>query len=398
MPPLNATLNDHSDVSQGVLRFLGVEQTSKARLNMESLTIADSLTHTTGRVILSVSPVSLTRMVGIEASVREELVNSGRLWAEMRVGSGTLYRTMSIETGLLVLDARDSELQAVRFVDLVDNQLAIARERGRHDIREGVSWRDLLRANPEWRTGNEPRYIAEVPDETLRSNGYVLAAERYVGHHLRDQIEVFLDQYESAELAEFVEFIRPVALKKADDGVMRIREAAPADIDERGYLARPGRNFATDRAGMRKALNQQVRPGDVLLSIKGNVGIVGLVPEELLEANEDEIWTAGQSLMILRPKSPARLSPVTLYEYLSAEAVREYLKTLAAGITVKGLTMKDIESFPVPSLAREEVAQIEADFSERQRIHVQIEELKAKVEKMRATSWPNAQINRSETS
>lgn len=69
------------------------------------------------------------------------------------------------------------------------------------------------------------------------------------------------------------------------------------------------------------------------------------MPERYLNVGtregEDTIWTAGQSLMILRPKTRVNMSSLALYEYLSNDTVQDYIKSIAGGAVIQTLAMKD---------------------------------------------------------
>ncbi|MBO9429645.1 hypothetical protein [Sulfitobacter sp. R18_1] len=73
---------------------------------------------------------------------------------------------------------------------------------------------------------------------------------------------------------------------------------------------------------------------------------------------EDTIWTAGQSLMILRPKKRVNMSSLALYEYLSNDTVQEYIKSITGGAAIQTLAMKDLKGFAIPLRDEETVRSI----------------------------------------
>ena len=102
-------------------------------------------------------------------------------------------------------------------------------------------------------------------------------------------------------------------------------------------------------------------PGDLLLSIKGTIGAVALVPDDAAVDGDSGFWTAGQSFMVLRPRKGG-CSSIALFEYLSNNAVRETLRSLAGGAGIPTVSIKDLRQFKVPILTPVEEAEIEANF------------------------------------
>jgi hypothetical protein len=186
--------------------------------------------------------------------------------------------------------------------------------------------------------------------------------------------------------------IRPINLQKSEEAEYTIFEASPGDVGVRGYLDKPGRAIEVDRATYSRAANQQLKPGDILLSIKGTIGVVGIVPDTVPGVGEREIWTAGQSLMILRTKKRSSLDPIVLYEYLSDATVQAFIKSMAGGTVIQNLGMKDLKSFQVPIPSADVMAEVRARFMERQTVFDEIEYLQKRVATIRAAHWPHAEL------
>ena len=388
MPPFGADMSRTDDIPDSTLSYLGIFGGKHGRLSSESVAIADALQNAKGRVILVVSEGALFRAVGVESVAREELVHSGRLQAVMGLGPSMMFQNTSINSALLLLAEKGSRKDTIRFANLSDDHLTIRRERGRLEIRKEANWAELPALTL---TGSET-FAQDIDLPTIKAEGYTLTIDRYLDRHARDAIEQLLDKSEVAELADLVELIRPAALMHQEDGEYTILEAAPGDIGEDGYVAGPSREINVDRVLYRKAFNQQLRPGDVLISFKGTIGKIGLVPDDVPAEGASTIWAAGQSLMILRLKGRHRLSPYALCEYLSDEIVQEHLKSLAGGSAIQTIAMKDLKSFSIPLPDKETQNEIAAAVARRQAIHKQIEQLKAEIENERKSSWPHKEL------
>lgn len=389
-PTFGANITNTDGVPQATLSGLGLREAKSARLSMESLAVADALEHTKRKVIMSVHDGALFRMVGTEPVARRNLLDSGRLQAVMNVPVGLMFTHTAIKTNILVLNDPDKLRRQVRFADLGHESLAHKGHRNRFDVEKDVNWADVLTSDtPEDRT-----LLRDIEYDEILENNVVLLPERYLNVGAKERLDLFLEQSDVAELEELVEMIRPTSLTQDEDGEYTLFEASPSDLNERGFIGHPVRAITVERAKYNKAFNQQLRPGDVLLSIKGNVGVVAMVPPDVPKEGETAIWTAGQSMMILRPKKRVSMSPLALYEYLTNATVQEFLKSLAGGSAIQNLAMKDLKSFPVVMPDEETIERVKAGFDERQAIFDQIVELQNQLLDVRDQGWPHLHLKK----
>lgn len=385
MPPFGMSLQHIGDIPSRTLALLGLEEGSTARINAESVSIADVLQHTSGCVIVAVSDGELFRMVGAEPVARRALIDSGRLQAVLAVPSGLMFSNTWINTSLLMLRPSGQEKDVVRFVDLGHSRLAQKGRRGRTEVLQGTSWLEVVSGDMP----DDQTLARDVLHREIFDNNTVLVADRYLNIGARQALDAFLAKVDVATLDEVVELVRPITISQDDAGEYTLLEAAPGDVNSRGFVTEPKRSITVDRAKYIKALNQQLRPGDVLLSIKGTIGAVALVPDGLPAEGENVIWTAGQSLMILRPKKKTRMSSIALFEYLTNAVVQQYLKSIAGGTAIQTLAMKDLKGFEVPLPDRETTRSTEEAFLARMQVHDKIDALQAQLSDLRSAHWPH---------
>lgn len=276
----------------------------------------------------------------------------------------------------------------IRFVNLADEKFAVRRERGRLEIRRDAAWSMV----PTAELAGGQAFARDVDLQSIKEESFTLTIDRYLDRQARDTIDQFLAKSKTSDLSDLVEMIRPAALTQQEGGEYALLEAAPADIGEDGFVCDPSRTISIDRIQYRKAVNQVLRPGDVLIAFKGNVGKIGIVPDNVPAEGSSTIWTAGQSLMILRLKARHRLSPHVLYEYLSDEVVQEHLKSLAGGSAIQTIAMKDLKSLAIPLPDKETQAKVAAAVAERQALYRQIAQLKAQIAEERRSNWPHAEL------
>lgn len=123
----------------------------------------------------------------------------------------------------------------------------------------------------------------------------------------------------------------------------------------------------------------RVMPGDILISITADVGMVGLVPTNFEEAY------INQHVALARPTTA--VNHVYLAWYLAGKNGQDQLKKLQRGATKVGLGLDDIKAVDVPLPPAKEqnaiVAEIDRRFSIISEVEVQVEVNLLRAERMR---------------
>ncbi|GGW24839.1 hypothetical protein GCM10011452_10300 [Gemmobacter lanyuensis] len=388
LPMLGAPVRNAEELPSNLYAQMRLMPSRASRLNYETLAIAHALARAESKAMIFVSEGELFRMVGAEAATRQNLVESGRLRGVISIPAGMLHDSTMVRFGLLVL-AKDGEFtESVRFVDMGHPDLSRPSTRGRFTMHKDAPIEAVFNGP----LTHDKHLSWDIATREIVENNYVLTPARYLNTGPKEQIDALLRNSEAVELPDLVEMIRPINLQKSEEAEYTIFEASPGDVGVRGYLDKPGRAIEVDRATYSRAVNQQLKPGDVLLSIKGTIGVVGIVPNTVPGFGEREIWTAGQSLMILRGKKRASIDPIVLYEYLSDDTVQAFIKSMAGGTVIPNLGMKDLKSFQVPIPSADVMAEVRARFMERQTVFDEIERLQKRVASIRAAHWPHAEL------
>lgn len=386
MSPFGLRISSGADIPKSTLSVLGENERSR-RLSSDPVAVADGLQSPCPRVVVSVYDAMMFRGVGVEPIAREALVESGRLQAVLSVPSGMVFPHTGIATSLLVLGSEGTGPLNVRFVNLSDDRFAGKTVRGRREVKPASSWLEALHAN----LSDEQRFAADVPVSAIREKDYTLSLERYLLPPAVIAVEAFLSSRRARHLEDVVELIRPLSMGKEEDGEFMIREAVPGDIGDSDFLEEPKKETLIERAQLRKARNQRLAPGDLLLSVKGTIGSVALVPAEAAVDGESGFWTAGQSFMILRPKK-GEISSVALYEYLSSGSVKEALRSLAYGAGIPTISIKDLKEFRIPVPSAEEEDEVVAAFQDRQDRLAKVRTILKSIEHARDASWPHREL------
>lgn len=136
----------------------------------------------------------------------------------------------------------------------------------------------------------------------------------------------------------------------------------------------------TERQGKMDPLLQ---PGDIVLAIRGTLGKVGMLPPDW---QDEELWVANQSCLVLRPARrdvDARL----VYLYLRSAIGQAALQSLDCGASTPLVQLSDLKKMPVPVPSPEEAQAMLADFEKELALCARMEELRKEVDLLAGSHW-----------
>lgn len=317
-----------------------------------------------------------------EAELRRRLAEQYETTV-MSLPQGMFGPTSGISTSLLHLEPGPSD--AVR---LIDGRSMEKSSSGR--IQEQLIVRHL-----------EDFHGFEQKDETrtdifkldeLEAANFSLLPDRYLRSESLAQIEDALQNREQVALEQVADVVRnkaPTPIRDVvEDPPLAALEIAPADIVD-GNVRIPRRQLAFERDQAGAIEKVTVDAGDILVSIKGNVGVIGIVgPDATLAKVMGEPWVVSQSLAIIRwrPNNQYPSSEV-LNAMLTAPWVREKLESMSGGATVRTLPISAVRSLPIPIPSAEECAEASEKLQE---INAMREDIAVRVKNIgeaRQTLW-----------
>lgn len=188
-----------------------------------------------------------------------------------------------------------------------------------------------------------------LPDRYLRSAGLTL-----IENALKERIQVVLEDIAVIERSK-----APIPMREVtEDPPIAALEIAPSDIVD-GMVRTPRRQQAFEKDQVSAVSKVTVQKNDILVSIKGNIGIIGIVGKDAMLADVmNEPWIASQSLAIIRWKpNPYVPSPEILNALLTAPWVREKLESMSGGATVRTLPISAVRSLSLPVPTAQDCAQ-----------------------------------------
>lgn len=345
------------------------------------LAVRHVLAQTKLRTVI-LAPNSLLFGAGAERSLRQDLVHGG-LEAVIGLPPATLFGT-SIPLAVLVMNLEQAAPHAeVLFVDGSAERFHKRDGKGRTTL---TGWHELLQAINQRLTSE---HATAVASQVIKENDYQLMVSRYAS----SPIDEALRKGEVVPLEELVEFIRPLpvgAAGSAEDLPVEALEVGVADLPEYGYIRNPQKRVRL------VALKNELRPLDILITVKGSVGKVGIVPPDL-----DETWVAGQSCLILRLRDGRRAhrhsTPHSLLLYLRSAVGQASLERFTSGTGVAVIQLRELRKLPVMIPTLQEQAATEQAFGQLVTLQQQIEDLSAQQQQLAMRFWPLPGLANAET-
>ena len=286
-----------------------------------------------GRAVVAVPDPVLFRM-GADSRVREILLKEYRVEGVLSLPEKAINPITRIKSSILIF-RRSKPGATVRFLTLKQNFAT-------HE-KEAQEAEDVVR---EFREGRPGRDLWETPVEKLESRGWALVArpfgEEKLGRLLLDLEEADKD-LPVKPLGEIVE-IFPGLSYTPEHTVSSIRPGSGVGLlrasDIKGGKVLPPALFLDEKAAEKAPDNHRLRYGDIVLTTRGAVGKIGVVPHNAVDA------VPSRNLVVLRPR------PGVMSRYLSAllrsESIQLWFAGRAQGSTVQSLPVDTLKKLMVP--------------------------------------------------
>lgn len=233
---------------------------------------------------------------------------------------------------------------------------------------------------------------AEIAVSDLAALNYNLLPSRYV---LDDRLAAYerqLTERRTVRLGDVATVIRPRASQPvrenpAEDDILAMEASVSDIVDGRlASVSKEVRYRATEAPSVDKAT---LMPDDIVISIKGNVGRVGIATADALLGSIQKMpWVISQSLAVIRLKASKNApSPRILAAILASGPMTEMLQRLATGTTVKALPIGSLLDLAVPLPEADEQAEMIAQLNKLDAMQAEIDEQTEKRREMHAALW-----------
>lgn len=356
-------------------RFL--EKTSSS----DVLIIRHLLSQVKNRAVILLSQGFLFKTAAAERDLKAWLIDKGWLDTVISLPSGLLNST-GIASCILLLNKETSQDQ-VLFLDASAEEFWELRERRSFgSSRIVMKNQEKLLSIIQNREENEHSCL--VSKERCRDNDYNLMVDRYLSIKSNKDLQLLMEKETLRELEDIATFVRAQAVrsKSPEEGEdFDFLEVSVSNIDEDGMVRSPKKAICV-KDKYSKALEQALKPGDIVLTIKGSVGTVGFIQDQTFE----KLWVAGQSLIIIRAK-PEKIEPEVLFRLLRTSICQSYIESRAGGSSVKMLQMRDLKTIPIPDLPQDEIDRIKSSHKELMRLYEEIDQIKGQIKGVEKEIW-----------
>lgn len=312
----------------------------------EMLLIEHMLNQCHRRTVIAIPGAFLQKNTDLHRSFRRKLVKQGKLKTVIKLPKG-LLPGRSAPLYLLVSGNEVSE--EINFINADRNYFQSVPVRKKGSARIVLNNYDAIVEQAG--LCEDSRFSCQVKRGGLLEGNIVLEPSYYRSEHLhrvKGGIERCCHSLES-----LVDIIRAQAIKDNPAGNKSFIEVTINDISEAGEIGQPAREVNVDDKGLKRAGQQQLQAGDILLAIKGQAGKVALVPE-LCGTN----WIANQAFVILRLRKTTELkSPVVLFRFLRSETGRRLLNNICINNNVPFIHGQDLKTLPIPQWSETEQQQ-----------------------------------------
>jgi hypothetical protein len=317
------------------------------------------------RCLVIVGNGFLSRTKDREVAIKRELIDNAL--AEVVSLPRGAYPYSNVATSVLIFDktrANQAALSKIRFIDAAD-------ETGKAHL-----W------IADWLITNRPDAYADIPTGTIRDSEFNMSVERYVLDADARESRNILENRDTVRLTDIAEMYRAQALPKVSDEepMSPVRETMLADIVD-GSLRLPQRLGQVPVTAMRKVETAMLHPGDVLLSVKGTIGKVGFVGEDVIADSEGIPLIPAQSIVVLRLRKKGPIGdPVVLARYLETRVFQSLLQSIAGGTTIPNVAMGELKDLQVPVLSPPAQAHILRMAKEREWLQAEMKSLQARMD------------------
>jgi type I restriction enzyme M protein len=366
-PPFNARYSQNLADSDRFARF--PEATSSGGV----LAVRHLLARTKGRIVVAV-PNGLLFTPGAERYLRDDVLAKKQVEAVVALPPALLSGS-AIQFSLLILRT-DITCNDILFVDGSNETLYVKDSRNKATL---TGWQSIVEAVVKRETG---AFSNLITTEEVVANNSQLQVARYCKTPDDDVVEQILRKYQIKALGELVSIIRPIPLSQAD-GVVTVSEVAPADFPVYGYVTKSGREIKLTERYINSE-RSYLRPFDIILTIKGSVGKVAILPENTPE----NLWVMGQSCIVLRTNEKASsIDPRVIFSFLKSEVGQLQFRSLTTGSAVPHIQVRELEKIRIPIPTAEEGQNIIEKFEKLAVIENAIVQYREEQEQLSKSIW-----------
>ncbi len=169
--------------------------------------------------------------------------------------------------------------------------------------------------------------------------------------------------------------VRDEEIKK---GGKKVRVVSIVDLPQAGFIGTVPDVITLSKEKFDTIKKYRIKPFDVLMSIQGTVGRVGVVPEDF-----SGDWIGNISLLAIRFTDQKMENAVALLELLKSSHGKKIIARLEKGTTIRRINVKEFASVQVPELTADIKKKSQLVFGKELKVLEKITELHQSMEQLR---------------
>jgi len=339
------------------------------------LAVRHAISQTKSKLVIAVQN-SLLFSHGYEKELRKDLVEKGMIEAVIAMPNGLLSLT-NIAFTILVINPKGG-LNSIKFINADSPEFYVVVARTRNDLRNIDGLLELIKSN------KESTNCSIVSNQVVLSNDAQLQVDRYVVSDSRKRLEKQLSGLRKIQLGDIARTVRAIPLGSIESKPIAVMEIGAADLSQFGYIAPKGKTISVDENLAKRYEDCFLRPLDIVLIVKGSVGKIGIVPEDVPGPGNGG-WVAGQSAIVLRvhPEYCAQ----SLFVQLRSPMGQELLAGIVSGATIKLIQLRELMKLEVVQSTPDQDAKSREIIDSEERLEREIQKIRAEQESLSKNVW-----------
>jgi type I restriction enzyme M protein len=179
-------------------------------------------------------------------------------------------------------------------------------------------------------------------------------------------------------LGEIATILRAPLLKnEPGKGGQEYKMVSITDFPDHGFIGIPAKTIRIKQS-LAKAEKYHLGPFDVLLTIVGTVGRIGLLPESF-----DGRWIPSSNMLVIRFKKQSQDNALAFAAFIRSEPGQKILRKLTHGTTIPIISKKEFSKIVIPKLTVNIKKKMKALYSKEKKLYDEIEKNKEAINTLR---------------
>jgi type I restriction enzyme M protein len=336
------------------------------------LAICHLLKQIKGRIIITVPESFL--FSGFDRTLREDLAKDQQIEAVLSMPRGVLGGNMS-SFSIVILNT-EKKCPLVRFVNIDASVFSSVISKTQKKLINIEKLREVIESD------HEDENIRNVSANDILNNNASLLVSYYVLNKQESEAAKFIAKMLGVALHSFAELIAPKVFTSSPNGI-EVAEVGASDLPAFGYI-RNASKILTIEVNNKRITDMFLRPNDIILVIKGSVGKVGIVPEDVPK----DYWLAGRSSVVIRLHQDSSINAKALFMLLRSDLGKELLNRIGSrGSAIPFIQLKQLQDLLIPVPTENELAQAVAVLEEEDAIQKEILTLQKRQTELSLNFW-----------